>query len=248
MSGEATTNTFAGGWGSKGKAVVVCVLIFAIYYALIRYLHINTSPWFDAIPQPAGAPPTWWAVDKMTLRSAFVSLAAAIVPVWIYLALTGRTLSSLGFDRTGTALGWVLVLVAQTALIYADTHMGALGHAPGALGPYALFASVVIGFGASFAEETLFRGFMTEELRRGGFGMVGQIIVSMLLFGAAHLSYMSGPYGWTVPVFTGLLGGFWSFVYIISGRSLWPTITAHFINDMILIPSVFYLMLGGPRI
>jgi membrane protease YdiL (CAAX protease family) len=164
--------------------------------------------------------------------------------VFLYCVTRRRNFTDLGFNRPGTAFAWIAVLAAQAGLIWFDATLGPVGAASGLLSPYALAAAAIVGPCAAFAEETFFRGFLMEELRRGGFGVALQCVISGIFFGLAHFSYVAGPGGWSIPVFTGLLGVFWSFIYILGKRSLWPTIVAHVINDAVLIPSVFYLILS----
>ena len=236
VTGERPTN--------RGRALLVVIAMFVIYLILLSVITRLGGPLFKALPMPDGAPPLWWRVDKNVALIGFSDLIAAVVPVFVYLRFSGRRLAELGYNRPGTWLAWTLVLAAQAGLIYFDTHMGAVGRAPGALGSYALLASTIVGPFAAFSEETFFRGFVMDTLDRGGFGTVMQIVISALLFGLAHLGYV-GRLSFTdlsIPIFTGLLGAFWSFVYVVGKRSLWPTIAAHIINDAVLIPSVFYLI------
>jgi membrane protease YdiL (CAAX protease family) len=229
---------------SRWRALALCVLMFVVYIVLLRAIAGFGAPFFKAIPMPNGAPLLWWRVDKNVALIGLSDLIAAVLPVFVYLRLRGRRLADLGYNRAGTWLAWTLVLVAQVGLIYSDTHMGAVGRAPGFLGPYALLASVIVGPLAAFSEETFFRGFLMDTLERGGFGIALQIAISALFFGIAHLGYVRA-FNFTdlsIPIFTGLLGAFWSFIYVLGKRSLWPAIVAHIINDAVLIPSVFYLL------
>ena len=228
----------------RGRALAISIGMFVLYLALLAAIMRVGAPWLKGFAAPEGAPVLWWRVDKNIALVGLADVIAAIVPVFVYLRLSGRRLADLGFNRAGTTRAWILVLVAQGALIYFDTHGGAVGRAPGALGPYALLASVMVGPCAAFAEETFFRGFVMDTLERGGFGVVAQIAISALLFGAAHFGYVAhfSLTELSIPVFTGLLGAFWSFIYVLGKRSLWPTIVAHIINDAVLIPSVFYLL------
>lgn len=224
------------------KAVAISILMFAIYFALLQAIVQFGKPYFQHLAAPAGAPALWWRVVLSVALVGSADVIAAVVPVFLYCLVRRRSFADLGFSRRGTVLAWILVLAGQAGLIWFDTHLGAVGRAPGALGTYALLASAIVGPCAALAEETFFRGFLMEELRRGSFGVTLQCLISGLFFGLAHLSYLSGPAGWTIPVFTGVLGIFWSFVYVIGKRSLWPTMVAHAINDAVLIPSVFYLI------
>lgn len=228
---------------SRWRALGLCILIFAVYIVLVPVITRLAAPFFKAMPTPHGAPLIWWRVDRNVALIGLSDLIAAVLPVFVYLRLRGRRLADLGYNRPGTWIAWTLVLVAQAGLIYSDTHMGPVGRAPGFMGPYALLASVIVGPLAAFSEETFFRGFLMDTLERGGFGIAPQIFISALFFGVAHLGYVAS-FSFTdlsIPIFTGVLGAFWSFIYMLGKRSLWPTIVAHIINDAVLIPSVFYL-------
>ncbi len=225
-------------------AIVICVAMFAIYIALLQALIHVASPWYKALPMPAGAPAVWWRVLKNLALVGPADVIAGVMPVYLYCLVRRQSFADLGFNRRGTALAWAVVLLAQAGLIWFDSTLGPVGKAPGFLSPYALMASALVGPCAAFAEETFFRGFLMDALRRGGFGPLLQCVISGIFFGLAHFSYVAGPGGWSIPVFTGALGVFWSFVYVLGKRSLWPTIVAHIINDAVLIPSVFYLILS----
>ena len=232
------------GAAARWKAILVCIVIFALFMGLEEAVAVYASPFMSVVPMPTGAPALWWKIDRELTLSGTADLIGAILPVWLYLLITGRKLRSLGFDRAGTAPAWIVVVAAQALLLYSDVKMGPLGRVRFGFDAYVVYSSAFIGLSAAFAEETLFRGFFMEELRRGGFNTAWQVVISMVLFGLAHYSWVSGPYGWTVPVFTGLVGGFWSLVYAFGGRSLWPVLAAHVVNDAILIPAVYYFMLS----
>jgi membrane protease YdiL (CAAX protease family) len=224
---------------SRFGALVLCLGMFAAFYALLRLGGLLRPVALQA-PAPMGAPPIWWSVDVTLTVNGFVDLAAAFALVLTYCAVRGRRFVDLGFKRPGTVVAWVLVLVVEGGLIALSTRGPlSLGKIPPT--PYAIYASVFIGLAAAFAEETFFRGYIMEQLRGGGFGPFVQCLISMLLFGIAHYSYVStGPSGWTIPVFTGMLGGFWSLIYLMGKRSLWPVIVAHVINDALVIPLAYY--------
>lgn len=227
---------------SRSKSLAIAIAMFVVYYGLLQAIIFFAAPYYHALQAPPGAPALWWRVLKNVGLVGPADVVAGVVPVLIYCGLRKRNFADLGFNRPGTALAWIVVLAGQAGLIYFDTHLGPVGNAPGLFAPYALLAAAIVGPCAALAEETFFRGFLMEELRRGGFGVTAQIVISGIIFGLAHLAYLSGPQGWSIPVFTGILGMFWAFVYVLGRRSLWPTIVAHAINDAVLIPSVFYLI------
>jgi membrane protease YdiL (CAAX protease family) len=238
--GTAATGTLL----SRTLALVVCAVMFMIFYYGSGWLSHAMAPYVEGIAKPADAPDTWWKVAKQFTHSGPAELIAVFVPVWLYCLLRGRSFADLGFNRAGTLLPWVVVIAVEALLVAVELR-GPIGQVGDRFNPYALYAASMIGFSAAFSEEVFFRGFLMEELRRGGFGVVPQVIISMLFFGVAHLSYIpSDIYGWTIPVFTGICGGFWSVIYVWSKRSLWPTITAHFINDFIVVAAAYYVF-GG---
>ncbi len=227
-------------------AVIVCAAMFAIFYFGSSFLSGAAAPFLDALAKPADASPIWWDVAKHFARSGAAELIAVFVPVWLYCALRGRSFADLGFNRAGTALPWIVVLAVEAVLLFIELR-GPIGSVGERFTPYALYASVIVAFSAAFSEELFFRGFLMDELRRGGFGVLPQVVISMLFFGVAHLSYIPKDInGWTIPVFTALAGGFWSLIYVWGKRSLWPTITAHFINDFVVLPAAFYLFATHP--
>ena len=246
MTAAESDSREASGAGAKFGAVIICAVMFAIFYASHSYLSGAAKPYFDSLVQPADAPATWWAVAKTFTRTGIIEMIVVFVPVWLYCLVRRQSFADLGFNRSGTALAWIVVLAVEAMLLAVELR-GPIGSVGDRANPYALYAAAMIGTTAAFSEELFFRGFLMDVLRRGGFGAAPQIIISMLLFGAAHLSYIPKDiYGWTIPLGTALVGGFWSFIYIWGKRSLWPTITAHFINDFVVLPAAFYLFMTHP--
>jgi len=224
------------------RSLLIVLVLTAIEYAVLRLLDSALPRLAASLPAPPGAPALWWSALQNLVPLGCADLIAALVPLSLYLAWRRRSLRELGFGRPGTALAWILALSVQAAIVWlqARNPYGPLAHARNLLNPYALGGAAFAGLAAGFAEETFFRGYIMDELSRGGFAVPWQVIISMLLFGAIHLSFAS--LDWTVPVLTGLLGGFWSIIYVLGRRSLWPSIAAHFINDAVIVPSFFYMM------
>jgi membrane protease YdiL (CAAX protease family) len=229
---------------ARWKAIAVCVGMFFLYaailVALLFVLQRFALPYIKAIPMPKNAPVLWWRVDENAALLGLSDLIAALVPVALYCRLRKRSFIDLGFNRGGTLVAWLLVAAGEAWLVYSNIHSGPIRHVPGVLGTYALIAAAIAAPCAAFAEEIFFRGFLLETLRRGGLGVIWQILISGFLFGVAYVGYAG--LDWTTMVFTAALGMFWSLVYVLAKRSLWPTIAAHIINDAIVIPSVYYLM------
>lgn len=223
------------------RSFAIVVAAFFVFNALFFGLK-SVITHAITIPAPSRAPAVWWNVFVTLSEGGAVELFAALVPLCLYLRFRHRQLADLGFARPGTLIAWVLALAVEAGIIWLQVHSpyGPIARAPNPTNLYALAAGLIIGLCASIAEETVFRGYVMDELKRGGFSIPLQILISMVLFGALHVSYTS--LDWTVPVLTGLLGGFWSIVYVLGKRSLWPTIAAHIANDAVTIPSTFYMI------
>jgi membrane protease YdiL (CAAX protease family) len=242
---EASTSTTAA-TDSPVVALLICGAMFAIFWLGHDFLVAQVRPHLDALQRPADAPAIWWDVAMAFTRSGPAEIVAVFVPVWLYCLIRGHRFADLGFSRAGTPLAWIVVLAAQ-GLLFAVEMRGPIGTVGDRFNTYALYSSFMIATTAAFSEELFFRGFLIETLRRGGFSNVIQVVVSSLLFGAVHLTYIPrDAYGWTIPIGTAIIGLFWGFIYIWGKRSLWPVITAHFVNDFVVLPAAFYLMLSHP--
>jgi membrane protease YdiL (CAAX protease family) len=236
----------SGTTGSQVTALLVCGAMYAVFWFGHDFLIAFVRPYLDALQRPADAPPIWWDVAIRFTRSGPAEIVATFLPIWLYCRLRGQSFADLGFNRPGTAVAWLVVLAVQ-GLLFVGEMRGPIGTVGDRFNDYALYASFMIATTAAFSEELFFRGFLIETLRRGGFANWVQVSISAMLFGAVHLTYIPRDlYGWTIPVGTAIIGVFWGYVYIWGKRSLWPVITAHFINDFVVLPAAFYLFATNP--
>lgn len=197
---------------------------------------------------------------KETLRTrATIAISGAMFSELVvlllligYLRSRRRSLQDLGLWQPAPFRGWVVATVF-TALYLWLTFTGVLrGHA--ALGEVSLFHiynSLLAGVVAGSVEEIFFRGFVMSELRCAGFGATVQILVSGVLFGAAHFGWVlfSGRVNWQAligPVTaTAILGLAYAISYIASRRSLMPVIAGHFIMNVLIEPWLILAALSG---
>src|SRR5271168_4907740 len=100
----------------RWRALAISVGLFVVYLVLLQTFTRLGAPLLWPFTPPAGAPPLWWRVDKSVVLVGGADLIAAVVPVFLYMRLTGRRLVDLGYDRPGTALAWILVLAVQVGL------------------------------------------------------------------------------------------------------------------------------------
>lgn len=238
---EGQTSAF-----DKLAAFAMCVAMFAAFMILSDELTAIFKTQLSAFAPPAGADPTWWRVAKSFTASGIANTLVVLAMVWIYMKVAGRRVRDLGFTHAGRLRAWLVVLVVGGALLALQLR-GPIGTVGGRFEPAAIYAALMIGTTAALSEELFFRAFLMDIANRGGINLFWQIAISMLLFGLAHLSYIPRDiYGWTVPVGTALIGGFWAWIYAWSNRSLWPIMVAHFVNDIVVLPAAFYLFATNP--
>lgn len=102
--------------------------------------------------------------------------------------------------------------------------------------------AMVAALVAGLVEETIFRGYLMTSLNAMGRGRVTQVLVSGVVFAAAHF------YGFVSPVAllvtfgaTFALGVGLAVTYIVGNRSLTPVIVSHALVDLVIEP---WLLLG----
>jgi len=224
---------------TRAKSIGWCMLMFLGYVAVMYSMLVALSKVSHLLPVPGGVTATWWAVDRLLTIWAIADVIGVFLPLWVYLHWRGKRIRDLGFVGRGTVVSWGLVLIVQMLISAWDITRGGASTIPHVFSFYWLYAGLVIGFAAGISEEVFFRGFLMSELKAGGNGPFAQVLISAILFGLIHIAYG----GWDIPVLTGLLGAFWSVIYLIGRRSLWPSMVAHAVNDALLIPAVYYVIL-----
>lgn len=99
----------------------------------------------------------------------------------------------------------------------------------------AVLAAVIAGI----FEEALFRGVLMDRLAAAGRSRVLQVLVSGLVFGCLHFYAFAGlPAALMAQAATTVLGWGLAALYLLSGRSLWPCVTAHALIDAVLEPAL----------
>lgn len=186
---------------------------------------------------------------EAALANASAIAAAEIVAVIAVMAMLrrdGRSLRDIGLWQPATFWSWVTAIALGALTAYSGLSNPAL-HLHSKLGalfdpaPWHLATALIAGLAAGFCEEITFRGFVMQELARGGRRPWAQVIVSGILFGAAHAGLLRA--GWRaallVIVPTAILGMLYSILYLWGRRSLMPVIVSHFMNDFAVIPWLF---------
>lgn len=194
--------------------------------------------------------------DTVALRAAssIVLVWTLFIAAWIILRLRGQKLSDIGWVRPARIWGWLLA-IAFAALYGGGTLMGMIKSGAPVTTDWSLWRIAIalgIGISASICEETVFRGFVMGQARDGGAHWIIQILLSALLFGAAHMGWggMSGHVQLQQAIgamtATAILGLMMAVTYLASARSLVPAIVAHGIIDVLVEPwLLLYAVTGG---
>ncbi|MGB6603033.1 MAG: CPBP family intramembrane glutamic endopeptidase [Steroidobacteraceae bacterium] len=189
----------------------------------------------------------------LTLSMSVLLLWAMFLIVYLILRLRGQTLESIGWRGAAPWRGWLAAIVLL--ILYAGlTLAGPLRNAP-YLSDWSLFrviTALAAGLSAGICEETIFRGFLMTQSRDAGLPVVGQILLSGLLFGLAHAGWggLTGHVSMAALVgsvgTTFVLGVLFAVVYVMSRRSLLPVVVAHAGIDLLIEPwLILYALRGG---
>jgi hypothetical protein len=168
-------------------------------------------------------------------------LAALGALAWL-LRRRGASLWTLGLGRAtnwrGMLLGLVVAIVysSLTAVFNPAVSRNLLRFTE--LKGLAVVAALVAGL----VEETIFRGYLMTSLEQMGRGRVAQVLVSAVVFAAAHFYGFVSPVG-LLATFgaTFVLGAALAITYLIGKRSLTQVITSHTLIDLVIEP---WLLLG----
>lgn len=119
---------------------------------------------------------------------------------------------------------------------------------PNLLGVVAIWAAIASGI----IEEVVFRHFLMDWLDQHGHAPWVQVLVSAVLFGAAHALWVLMARDWRiiVPVVsaTAFLGLLLAILYLAADRSTFPPIVAHMLINLIIEPGlILSALLTGMR-
>lgn len=108
---------------------------------------------------------------------------------------------------------------------------------------------IVAAFASGIMEEVVFRRWLMDTALTQGIGEIGQVLISGVVFGLAHLVWMSfsrerhfSLYGCASTVVAGWALGA---IYLLSGRELGPCIMAHVAINMVVEPWLVLAAVSG---
>jgi membrane protease YdiL (CAAX protease family) len=242
MSKASTSTPRIGPWAAIGLLIasfVVLQIVFPMARALVQpYL-------------PANGPR-----DTVALRAV-----SSIILVWTLFAITwfllrwrGQSLRDIGWGSRARIWGWLLAVLF--AALYGGGTLTTMIKAGAPVATdwsfFRIAVALSLGASAGICEETVFRGFVMGQARDGGAHWFVQILLSGLLFGAAHMGWgsMRGhvDFGQMIGAMTAtaILGLMMAVTYLAGRRSLTPVIFAHGAIDLLIEPwLLLYAVTGG---
>jgi membrane protease YdiL (CAAX protease family) len=202
---------------------------------IVAYFALSAARWSGAVPESWSLMPV---IDTAWLN------ALVVVAVIAWMKARGIPLASVGMQGVGgaSALGRLvaITMVVDTLAVGVATPVleAVFGQAP----PVDRFASVpgnlplllalvpAMWVIAAFGEEFFFRGFLlttlAELLGASRVAWGAAVVIQAIAFGLVHA--YQGP---AQAVAVGIGGAVYGCAFVLGGRSLWPVILAHGIND-----------------
>jgi hypothetical protein len=154
---------------------------------------------------------------------------------------------NLGFERESIApaLAWILATI--TAIAYVLYTLKVIPMVLVKQKEISLFKLLgILSALAAIVEEVFFRRWTMDMLMSRGVTPILQVIISGIVFGLAHYSWIlaRGDFKFAIPAIlsTSVLGIFLAIIYLVGGRNLGPCIFAHGIINLIIEP---WLMLSS---
>jgi membrane protease YdiL (CAAX protease family) len=154
---------------------------------------------------------------------------------------------NLGFERESIAppLAWILATI--TAIAYVLYTMKVIPMVLVKQKEISWFKLLgILSALAAIVEEVFFRRWTMDMLMSRGVAPIFQVIISGIVFGLAHTSWIlaRGDFKFAIPAIlsTSVLGIFLAIIYLVGGRNLGPCIFAHGIINLIIEP---WLMLSS---
>lgn len=228
-----TTRQDGGGLDSKSRAaaeviaVTACYIVFA--FAGLRLIDVSVAlPWLRAEDAQVVS---GFIVGSLSQLIALILFWFLLQPVDLAEAVTTMSVAS-------TAEGWFIaftIIVVEAVVVCGFIlDIGWEAVEPSALNVTGSLAPLLDGV----TQEVFFRGYVMLRLKRGGHGLVGQVLLSSLAFSTIHLGYVGAEWSEAVAALLGTfgLGAALAWAFIRSGYSLVPPIVAHVVTLAIVQP------------
>lgn len=158
---------------------------------------------------------------------------------------------NLGFDRSTLAPPaiWMLAIIVATGyVVYTFKVIPFVAHMQREISLFKLLGivSAVVG---GIVEEAVFRRWLMDSLMHGGFGPAVQIVLSGVVFGISHASWLLAKreFKFALPAIlsTAILGTLLAVLYLLGGRNVGPCIFAHVLINIVVEPWLLLSSITG---
>lgn len=216
---------------SRAAAEGIAASVFYIVFAFAALRLIDASV---ALP--------WLRAEDAQVVSGFivgsVSQLAALTVLWFWLRPVDLAAAVATIRVVPKTEGWFIaltIILVETVVMYGFIlDVGWEAVKPSALNVTGSLAPLLDGV----TQEVFFRGYLMLRLKRGGHGLVGQVLLSSLAFSSIHLGYVGAEWSEALAPLLGTLGlgAALGWAFIRSGYSIVPPIIAHVVILAIVQP------------
>lgn len=242
---------------SKGRAIGEILLVLFLFLLLTGFIIIYYQFGVEGFSlEGAEYAASEAGVKELQVPGLVITPLGTIFAILAIYALQksrGENLQTLGFRKPRSipwALGWgfgtvvllfVILIVLANILQYFEITQSAEDFLfiRENFWVFVFALTVITWFHAGFGEEMVFRGFILRNLTvltgGTGWGLAAAVVLQAALFGALHLNQGVGG---GILIFTLALAFGW--VFIKTGRNLWPVIIAHGIFDTFQFSNLYY--------
>jgi len=189
---------------------------------------------------------TTWILGTATLIM-FSPLAMILVGYQIPM------FQNLGFERGSIAppLAWILATILVIGYVFYTMKVIPLVLEKQREISLFKLLGILIAVVGGIVEEVFFRRWIMDMLMLRGVAPIFQVIISGIVFGLAHTSWIlaKGDFKFTFPAIlsTSVLGILLAIIYLVGGRNLGPCIYAHISINIIIEPWLMLSALSGKR-
>jgi uncharacterized protein len=160
---------------------------------------------------------------------------------------------NLGYERESIAppLAWILAtLTAIAYVIYTMKVIPLVLSKQKEISPFKLLG-ILAALVGGVVEEVFFRRWIMDMLMVKGVDFPLQVIVSGIMFGLAHTSWIlargESKFAFPAILSTSVLGILLAIIYLVGGRNLGPCIFAHVLINLVIEPWLMLSSVSGQR-
>ena len=185
----------------------------------------------------------------LSMTSLFLFSPLAMSLFWHPIPL----FQNLGFTRESIAplLAWILATIIATAYVLYTMKVIPFVLAKQKEISWFKLLGILSALVGGIVEEVFFRRWTMDLLMSRGITPILQVIISGIVFGLAHTSWMlaRGDIKFTIPAIlsTAILGMLLAIIYLVGGRNLGPCIFAHVLINIIIEPWLMLSSVSGKR-